>query len=583
MMTASEEKQIEKAVENEKILLVLLPFWSPLIPPIGIGSLKSYLKQYGFNVKAVDAGIRDEFRNLYDDYFHLLREKVPGGKRGNFFSVGHDVLRNHLMAYANYTEKQEYLELIKTVVARTFYTAVDDRTARDLHEIVHLFHQRLKIYIIDLLEQEKPTVLGLSVYSDTLPASLFTFKLTRERYPHIKTVMGGGIFADHLAPGSENHRVFLEKTEGCIDKLFVGEGEILFRRWLCGQLPEKSRVYTLNDISCETLDLADVDILDMSDFHMPNYTYVVSYTSRSCPFQCSFCSETIQWGKYRKKSPQVIFRELNGLYRLYGSQLFLLSDSLLNPVIDGLAGQCLESDQSLYWEGWLRVDNRVSDREYTIKWRRGGFYHARLGLESGSQRVLDLMDKKITTRQMRTSVSSLAAAGIKTTTLWIVGHPGESEEDFLKTLDLIEELRNDIYEAECRPFYYFSTGQVASEDDWWGKMKTLSLYPETADPMLWFKTLMLDTEPRREIIYERMNRFVRHCDKLGVPNPYSMQDIYQADIRWQRLHKNAVPPLVDFKNTDNIIDENKRIQKVNIVPTSSRGAKTEDEYTDFGF
>jgi hypothetical protein len=80
-----------------------------------------------------------------------------------------------------------------------------------------------------------------------------------------------------------------------------------------------------------------------------------------------------------------------------------------------------------------------------------------------------------------------------------------------------------------------------------------------------------------------MNRFVRHCKKLGVPNPYSMQDIYEADQRWKRLHKNAVPPLVEFKNPDNYIDERKNIKKINLVQIPDQANKGQDEYMNFGF
>jgi hypothetical protein len=571
-----------KKVDRGKILLVLLPFWSPLIPPIGIACLKSYLGQYHYVVKTVDANVEIDFNELYDRYFVLLGQKVPDEKKGNFFSVGHDVLRNQLMAYLNYTQESEYLDLVKMLIYKSFYVRVADGDVFNLHQVVDEFYKRLKHYMLDLLAREKPKVLGLSVFSDTLPASLFTFRLTRETYPHIDTVMGGAVFADQLAEHTPNFELFLEKTRPYIDKIFIGEGEILFLKWLKGELPASKRVYTLRDIDGDILDFSSADVLDMRDFDCSNYTFVVSYASRSCPFQCSFCSETLQWGKYREKKAPQVFRELMELYRRHGSQLFLLSDSLLNPVIQDLADEFLKSDVSMYWGGWLRVDKQVCSTENTLHWRRGGFYHARLGIESGSEHVLKLMDKRITLEQITESISSLSAVGIKTTTLWVIGHPGETEADFQETLDLIEELRDDIYEAECRPFYFYLTGQVGSRDDCWGKMKKNPLYPG-AEEMLLFQTWLLECEPCREVIYERMNRFVRHCEKLGIPNPYSMHDIYQADERWKKLHKNAVPPLVDFKNSSTYINENKNVRKINFVKIAEPGTQGKKEYMDFAF
>jgi len=104
-------------------------------------------------------------------------------------------------------------------------------------------------------------------------------------------------------------------------------------------------------------------------------------------------------GKYRKKSPPQIVKELQTLRDRYGSQLFLLSDSLLNPVINGIAEELIAAQESIYWEGWLRADKPVGDTRNTQLWRRAGFYHARIGAESGSPRVLQLMGKKITPGQ----------------------------------------------------------------------------------------------------------------------------------------------------------------------------------------
>jgi radical SAM superfamily enzyme YgiQ (UPF0313 family) len=568
---------------QEKILLALLPFWDSLIPPIGIGCLKSYLKQHGFQVKTVDASVEPEFRDFYDRYFAILRTHVPEDKKGNFLSVGHDVLRNQMIAYLNYTDETSYLDLVHVLIYKTFYVNVERELVLQLHGIVKEVYTRMKQYVLDLLNREKPTVLGLSVYSNNLPASLFAFKLARQHHPHIKTVMGGGVFADHLASGSPNMDILLEETKSYIDLIIIGEGELLFLEWLNKKLPESQRVFTFNDINREILDLSTVEVVDMLDFDLHNYPYVISYASRSCPFQCSFCSETIQWGRYRKKTARQVFEEMVKLYKRHGSQLFLLTDSLLNPVMTNLADEFYQAEVSLYWEGWLRVDKHACNLDTTYHWRRSGFYHARLGIESGSPHVLKLMGKNISPDEIKAAISALAHAGIKTTTLWVVGHPGETDEDFQQTLDLIEELRSDIYEAECRPFYYYLSGQAGSGSDWWGNLEKIPLYPEDKENILLFQTWLLDCEPSREVSYQRMNRFVRHCKKLGVPNPYSMQDIYEADQRWKRLHKNAVPPLVEFKNPDNYIDERKNIKKINLVQIPDQANKGQDEYMDFGF
>jgi hypothetical protein len=550
--------------QKEKILLALPPFWTPLTPPVGLSCLKGFLQRHGWGVKTVDLNVVDHLRDYYNRYVEGLKKSVPQDRRGNYYSIVNDVLRNHAMAHLHRQEEGGYRELVKILIRHTFYFDADESLVSTLVGLMEEFYAQLESYWLELLDREKPGILGLSVYSDNLSASVYAFRLTRAQFPHIRTVMGGGVFADQLAVGSPNLDLFLEKTESDIDKIIVGEGENLLLKWLQGDLPASRRVYTLEDIHGETLELSTVDTLDLSDFQLQSYPYMVSYTSRSCPFQCSFCSETVQWGKYRKKGTGQIVKELQALQQQYRGQLFLLSDSLLNPVISDLAGALAGVEAPIYWEGWLRAEKKVGSIENTQLWRRGGFYHARIGAESGSARVLGLMGKKITPELIKESLFSLAYAGIKTTTLWIVGYPGETEEDFRQTLALIEELKDDIYQAEGTPFWYFPTGQ-SSSGDWASRYQRRLLYPPWARDLLIAQTWVLECDPPREKVFDRLNSFVRHIGRLGIPNTYSLHDIYRADDRWKKLHKNAVPPLVEFKNKTGYIDECRRAKTVSFA------------------
>jgi radical SAM superfamily enzyme YgiQ (UPF0313 family) len=562
-------------MNKDKILLMVLPFWPPQIPPMGISCLKSFLQPRGFEVILVDMNMDNEFRGvIYNRYFDTLKKYVPADKQGNLYGIGTDVLKNHLMAYINYKDESQYLELVKILVSRTYYVELTADRVVELDGIVREYYRQLEDYTAGLLAEHQPAVLGLSVTSGTLPSSLFTFRLARERYPQMRTVMGGGVFSDHLSPGSPNFDQFLEKTRDCIDHVIIGEGELLFYRLLRGELPATQRVFTLGDIGGEVMDLSSAGIPDFSGLRIDRYPYSSGYTSRSCPYQCAFCSETVLWGRYRRKPTEKIVRDLEQLYERDGTQLFSLSDSLINPLITEMSAALARSKYALYWDACLRAGDDAGDLEKTHTWRQGGFYKAWLGIESGSQRVLDLMNKRITPDQARKTISGLAHAGIKTATLWLIGFPGESEEDFRQTLDLLEELKDDIYDAEGTPFWYFLTGQ-SNSGQWEGRQSHL-LYPEAADEMLITRTWILSGEPSREITYRRLNRFIRHIRELGIPNPYNLKEMYEADERWKRLHKNAVPSIVEFKGTG-YIDECKGLKK--ILPILEPG---EDE-GDFGF
>ena len=531
--------------QQEKILLALLPYWSPLIPPMGLSCLKSYLCGHGYEVVINDANTEKDVEKIYNKYLDALKSCVPEDKQANFYNLGNYVLQDHMMAYLNYQDEESLVRLVKLLIVKTFFIEVEDKLVVKLNQYTTDFYAWIENYFMALLEKEKPTVLGLSVFSGSLPASVFIFKLTRQRYPHIKTVMGGGVFAEPLAPGAPDLEYFLEKTKSFIDTIIIGEGEQLMLKLLRDQLPPSQRVYTLKDIGNEVMDLAQADIPDFSGLNLSGYPYLAAYTSRSCPFQCGFCSETLQWGRYRRKSAEQVVRELNRLSKIYNCQLFQMGDSLLNPIVTKLAQACIDENCPIYWDGHLRAGRHVCDPENAALWRRGGFYRARLGTESGSPRVLELMGKKITAEQIRGSVSSLATTGLKVTTYWVAGYPGETEEDFQQTLDLIEELKDDIYEADCNPFTFFPNAQVNSGK--WADNHTASLlFPKEAQEIIWVQTWIVNCEPNREIIYKRLNRFTQHCARLGIPNPYSLRDIYNADERWKKLHPNAVPPLLAF-------------------------------------
>ena len=184
------------------------------------------------------------------------------------------------------------------------------------------------------------------------------------------------------------------------------------------------------------------------------------------------------------------------------------------------------------------------------------------------------MDKRIKVEQIKAAVSSLAHAGIKTTTYWLIGHPGETDADFQLTLDIIEELKDDIYEAWANIFWYYPYGQVKSGEL---RQKSKLLFPGNSRDLLLLETRIIDGEPTREEMYSRMFRFLDHCKKIGVPNLYSLHDFHEADERWKRLHKNAAPSLVSLMDRNSFIDENKKLKQVNFAKN------TLHENMDFSF
>lgn len=567
----------KNVIDRNKILLVLLPFWTPLIPPQGIGQLKIFLKNYGYNVKTADANVRTEFKEAYQQYFSTIKKYVPERNWGNLYNIGHDVLRNHMMAYFNYHDgvgdETQYYQLLKSILYHTYYRDLDDEQVLELDRIIKQFYSDLEKYILDLVEAEKPGVFGLTAHLGTLGACMFSFKQVKAKYNQIMTIIGGSVFAGELPPGSPDFDYFLEKTP-YIDKIVMGEGENLLLKILKDELPASQRVFTLEDINAKRLDIEQSELPDLSDFELERYPFNAAYISKSCPYKCKFCSVAGFFGDYRERSIKRAVDHFEELLKRHGIQLFHLLDSLVNPFIDALSEELIRRDMSVYMDGYLRVSDDVGNREKTLQWRRGGLYRTRLGIETGSQRLLNLMAKEITVEQSKAAISSLAYAGIKTTAYFVIGFPGETEADFQQTLDFIEEMRADIWQVECNPFYYYYTGQHNS--DIWAD-KRLLLYPGYARNFLINQTWILNCDPTREVRFQRMFRLVEHCKKLDIPNPYTIEELYLADERWKTLHENAVPSVIEFEKKGVYINENKYIKK--LIPALN----TQDTDKDFMF
>ncbi len=570
----SKESRHPGSLSPGKVLLAALPFWTPLVPSQGIAALKGFLQPRGFRVRAVDLAVKTELLEYYKEYFATIREFVPPEKRGNFYNIGHDVLRNQMMAHINYQNEKEYIELVKILAYNTYYCTLNDAQVIKLKQVLDRFFHELQTDFLHLMKEYKPDWLGLSVNSGSLAAATFVFKLCREHFPRVKTVMGGCVFFNHLAVGNPDLEYFMEKTKDYVDKMIVGKGEVLFLKLLRGELPESQRLFTQKDIDPEELKSYTFDIPDLTDYNLEHYFYLAASGSSSCPFECSFCNAVTFFGQYKEKDPVRIAAEMGRLHEKYGHRLFFMTDSLLNMVITGVTKELIKSGLSLYMDGYFIVDDQTADIENTLLWRRGGFYRARLGCESGSQEVLKMIGKEITPAQIKAAVSGLAAAGIKTTTYWVIGHPGETEADFQKTLDLVEELKNDIWQAECNPFTYFYTGQAGGEE--WAK-KRIRLYPEHARDMLLSQTWILDCAPPREEIYRRVFRFVEHCKKLDIPNPYAADEIYKADERWKKLHRNAVPSVMELADRDFDWSESRKVKKLVTIQYNKQ------EVGDFNF
>jgi radical SAM superfamily enzyme YgiQ (UPF0313 family) len=534
-------------MEIKKIDLMLLPFWTPFIPPLGISILKSFLNRYGqFDITTHDLNAVPEFTQTHNDYMHLIKMNLPKEYQGNINTIGNNLLMYHSLAYLRKESADNYFDLIRELVFKLFNYECDDQMLHVLDNEMANFFDSLSVYIDNLFSKSVPDVLGLSLFNSNIAPSLYVARKLKALNPQCKVIFGGGIFADQLFPGGPNFKSLIGEMSRYIDHVVVGEGEILFLKLLNGELKEGQFIYDSNKDLTGKLDFSELRTPDFDDLDIDRYPYLSTFISRSCPFQCHFCSETIQWGQYRKRNIGEAVSEMTELSMKYNRSLFLLGDSLLDPVITNLSNEIIQAGVKLYWDGYLRVSKNASQPANALLWRSAGFYRARLGVESGSDRVLKLMNKGINKAEIKKTLKNLAAAGIKTTTYWIAGFPGETAEDFAETLDLLVELHEYIFSAECHPFAYFLKGQVAS-DVWATEQGIEPIFSDVLSKHTMLQSWRVKGSVSRQEVQKRVFDFNVICEQYGIQNPYNYAEWHIADKRWKKLHKHSVPSLLELQ------------------------------------
>lgn len=168
-------------------------------------------------------------------------------------------------------------------------------------------------------------------------------------------------------------------------------------------------------------------------------------SSRGCPFNCNFCSPSIRnsTGKsYRIQSPKRTADEIEFLVKKFKVNAISFEDDLftLNKkrVIE-LCKEIISRNIKISWTVATRLDSL--DLE-TAKWmKNAGCFGMSVGIESGSDRILTLINKGEKIKDLKRGMNILNHLGIAVTTNLIIGHPTEKLKEIEQTLNLVENLK----------------------------------------------------------------------------------------------------------------------------------------------
>ncbi len=281
------------------------------------------------------------------------------------------------------------------------------------------FRQRIP----ELLDIHSPYHIGISL--NYLSQALNAFALIgfiKKIAPQIKIVAGGGLITSWKSnPNWKN------PFSGLIDHLIDG----------CGERP----LLKLLEIKQKKRSLPNYNSLQKNEYFSPGFILPYSASTGCFWNKCSFCPEVAENNPYQAKSAATILQEIEILQQQTNPVLLHFLDNAVAPVV---FAELIKNPPDTPWYGFARVTEHFTDLQFCQNLRESGCLMLKLGIESGSQEVLDIMEKGLKISTISTALKNLKKAGIATYVYLLFGTPAESYFHAQKTLDFVRIHHMDI-------------------------------------------------------------------------------------------------------------------------------------------
>ncbi len=282
-----------------------------------------------------------------------------------------------------------------------------------------------------------PSVLGVSIFTHNRIDSMKLIQGIKKRLPKCVIVAGG----PHITFLTDEYlRQYRE-----IDFIIRGEGELAFANLL--EMLGRKRPPSTKVLEAVTADPLDA-LPSPSDFSGemfdidPNEQFKYIITTRGCPHQCGFCCSPVFWdNKVRFVKPSRIVSDLVGLYKKRGLIYFSIRDdnfTLRKGRVMDFAQRLRDSGVWMMWNCQSRVD--TVDEEMLGAMKLAGMEMVQFGVESGSDKILALYDKKTTVVSIKKAAAAARKVGLYLSIYLMTGMKGEKYSDVKKTAALIRQV-----------------------------------------------------------------------------------------------------------------------------------------------
>ena len=267
----------------------------------------------------------------------------------------------------------------------------------------------------ELLAKSEGEWIGISLnyLSQALP-SFALIGFLKDRYPEFSLILGGGLITSWLrSPSWDN------PFAGLIDRLVAGPGE-------------KALLETLGKSSTHDHSRPDLKGLPLPDYLAPGVILPYAASTGCYWNRCSFCPEKAEGNPYKRLDADQVMADISTLVSQSPPSLIHFLDNALSPA---LLNRLTLQPPGAAWYGFARVSPELCNLDFCKRLRHSGCIMLKLGIESGSQEVLTMMDKGIDLLMVSEALTTIAAAGIATYVYLLFGTPSESINEARQTLD----------------------------------------------------------------------------------------------------------------------------------------------------
>ena len=296
-----------------------------------------------------------------------------------------------------------------------------------------------------IINQYSPDIVGITSTTSMIPDAYRVAKIAKDISKDIVTIIGG----PHVTFVPE---LTLNESPD-LDYVVKGEGEISFSHLLDvinGKMQPKEVLGITYRKDGSVIDnppqplIKDVDaipepswdLLPMEKYEIDNIQFGTIMTSRGCPYNCIFCSSSLQFGKqWRGHSVDRVIDELKTLrYKYNKREIEFLDDTFtlnMKRALE-LTDRIVKEGLDIRWSASARV-NLFND-EIAKNMKKAGAHTVYFGIESGSQKILDFIGKGITLSLAKISVRKANEAGLNTLGSFIIGFPEDTIKDIKTTI-----------------------------------------------------------------------------------------------------------------------------------------------------